>query len=569
MATKHSSPSPQIPVRIKGHTKCPYHKDNEVVLLCQDCGILICTTCSITTHKIHIDSFCEISKITNEQKNTLLDFMNETENIEIPKLKNEIQSARNEISTSESNYKKLSVNIKKQRDQCKLDLDKITEDYLAICNKMEKGTTDLLQIHITNLEDRLDTLVKLSSECKQTLQTGTAVLVYDSVSEIKDMDLDIPQTPNIDMTEFTPDNNRQRHLEQAMGKMKTPTDHFKVGLAPSGHSKEGPVVRPKLSKSTETGQASTGEVLYKLCDSPTVISQFSYPDGITSICPTSNGRAWLCDCKTNTVKLINNKGNFFSNKPKVIQKIQHNSNIDDISLDPTTGRLWFCCFNEGTIYEVSTSTTPVTRFTTEGYPQSLCVTREVTRFTTEGDPDSLCVTREGLVVVGTAGTQGYKVVMYTADGQVLHTSTVEGSGEGAVLSITQCGVTGNIAIVSSKLISGDGSHPNNYRNHITVYNPTLQPLVHYRGEGIQAREAVTPDKFGPVTVIYDSKGNIVITDYTRNTVELISGAGKYIKTLHTNKGQGQVGIQKDDVLWSCLELDTGEWGLKLLKYYSD
>ncbi|XP_021379560.1 uncharacterized protein LOC110467021 [Mizuhopecten yessoensis] len=551
MATKHSSPSPQVPVRIKGHTKCLYHKDNEVVLLCQDCGLLICTTCSITTHKTHIDSFCEISKITNEQKNTLLDFMNETENIEIPKLKNEIQSARNEISTSESNYKKLSVNIKKQRDQCKLDLDKITEDHLAICNKMEKGTTDLLRIHITNLEDRLDTLVKLSSECKQTLQTGTAVLVYDSVSEIQDMDLDIPQAPYIDMTEFTPDNNRQRHLEQAMGKMKTPTDHFKAGSAPSGHSEQGPVVRPKLSKSTETGQASTGAVLYTLCDSPTVISQFSYPGGISSICPTSNGRAWLCHYKTNTVKLINNKGNFFSNKPKVIQKIQHNSNITDISLDPTTGRLWFCCKAERSICEVSTSSTPVTRFTTEG------------------DPNSLCVTREGRVVVGTGGRQGYKVVMYTADGQVLHTATVEGSGTGSVLSIAQCGVTGNIAIVSSKLISGDSSDPNNYRRHITVYNPTLQFLVHYRGEGIQAREAITPDKFDPVTVVYDSKGNIVIADYRRNTIELISGAGKYIKTLHTNKGQGQVGIQKDDVLWSCLELDTGEWGLKLLKYYSD
>ncbi|XP_021379542.1 uncharacterized protein LOC110467009 [Mizuhopecten yessoensis] len=551
MATKHSSPSPQIPVRIKGHTKCPYHKDNEVVLLCQDCGILICTTCSITTHKIHIDSFCEISKITNEQKNTLLDFMNETENIEIPKLKNEIQSARNEISTSESNYKKLSVNIKKQRDQCKLDLDKITEDYLAICNKMEKGTTDLLQIHITNLEDRLDTLVKLSSECKQTLQTGTAVLVYDSVSEIKDMDLDIRQTPIIDMTELTPDNDRQSHLEQAMGKMKTPTDNLQAGSAPSGHSKQGPVGRPKQSKSTETGQASTGAVLYKLCDSPTVISQFLYPDPITSICPTSDGRAWLCNYKTNTVKLINNKGNFFSNKPKVIQKIQHNSNIRHISLDPTTGRLWFCCLDERTIYEVSTSSTPVTRFTTEGYPVSLCVTRE------------------GRVLVGTWGRQGYKGVMYTADGNVLHTSTLEGSGEGAVQSITQCGVTGNIAIVSSKLISGDYSDHNNYRHHIIVYNGTLQSLVHYRGEGIQAREAITPDMLDPVTVVYDSKGNIVIADYRRNTIELISGAGKYIKTLHTNKGQGQVGIQKDDVLWSRLKLDTGEKGLKLLKYYSD
>ncbi|XP_021348198.1 uncharacterized protein LOC110447080 [Mizuhopecten yessoensis] len=540
----------QYPIRQKGIEKCPSHRENSLVFLCGNCKTLICTTCSITEHKEHINSFVEIKKVAENQKHVLQEFITDTD-VKIPKLKGEITSARTNISQYHQKYRQISADIKNQRDSSKLELETIAKNYLETCDKLDKETTDHLQTHITNLEDRLDTLVKLSSECKQTLQTGTAVLVYDSVSEIVDMDLDIPQTPNIDMTEFTPGKDRQSHLELAMGKMKTPTDHFQVGSTPSGHSKQGPVVRPKQSKSTETGQASTGAVLYKLCDSPTVISQFLYQNDINSICPTSDGRAWLCCFKTNTVKLINHKGNFFSNKPKVIQNIQHNSNITDISLDPTTGRLWFCCLDERTIYEVSTSSTPVTRFTTEGYPVSLCVTRE------------------GRVLVGTWGRQGYKVVMHTADGQVLHTATVEGSGEGAVQSITQCGVTGNIAIVSSKLISRDGSERDNYRRHIIVYNPTLQPLVHYGGEGIPAREAVTPDKFDPLTVVYDSKGNIVIADWTRGTIELISGAGKYIKTLHTNKGQGKIGIQKDDVLWSRLVLDTGERGLKLLKYYSD
>ncbi|XP_021361572.1 uncharacterized protein LOC110455650 isoform X2 [Mizuhopecten yessoensis] len=536
----------QYPIRQRGHDKCPSHRENNLVFLCKGCKTLICSACIMTSHKEHIDSCIEIAKIAKEQRQELQDFVNDTDGMKIPKFKEEIKSARQELSICIPKYKLVSEDIKKQRDKCKLALDKITEDHLAICDKMEKASTDLLQTYITNLEDRLDNLVKLSSECKQTLQTGTAVRMYDSVLEVQDMDLDIPQTPNIDMTEFTPGNNRQSHLEQAMGKMKTPTDHLQAGSAPSGHSTHGPGVRPKQSKSTETGQASTGSVLYKLCDSPIVISKFSYPDRITSICSTPDGCAWLCDFETNTVKLINNKG-------QVIQKIHHTSDIRDISLDPTTGRLWFCCRVERTIWEVSTTSTPVTRFTTEG------------------NPNSLFVTREGLVVVGTRGTERYGVVMYTADGRVLHTDTVVGSGEGLVRSITQCGVTGNIALVSGKLISGDSSDPNNYRRHIIVYNPTLQPLVHYQGEGIQAQKAVTPDKFVPATVVYDSKGNIVIADWKRNTLELISGTGKYIKTLHTNKGRRQrsVGIQKDDVLWSYLVLDTGKPGFKLLKYYSD
>ncbi|XP_033745743.1 uncharacterized protein LOC117331251 [Pecten maximus] len=430
------------------------------------------------------------------------------------------------MSSYKPQYENLRKKIIDNNNQCKLELDKITDDYIKFCDKMEVAAMDLIQTHITNLEERLDTLKQLSSEYKQNLQTGTAVLVYDSVSEIREMDSDIPPTPDIDMAEFTPGMDRLSHLKQALGNLKLPTDHLQAGLATGGHSDQCPVVRPK--QSTGSGQASTGEVWYKLRDRPTVMSQFTYPDTITSICPTSDGRAWLCYYYTHTVKLINNQG-------RVIQTIQHKRNIWDISLDPNTGRLWFCCWEERSICEVSTSSKPVIRFTTESRPYSLCVTRE------------------GRVVVGTQGRQGYKVVMYTVDGRVLHTHIVEG----LVRSITQCGVTGNIAVVV------DGKR-------ISVYNKTLQPLVHYRGEGIQTWGSVTPVDFGPCTVVYDRKGNIVIADTTRKTIELISGSGKYIKTLHTNKGyQGVVGIQKGDVLWSYLVLDTGKWGFKLLKYYSD
>ncbi|XP_033760533.1 uncharacterized protein LOC117342476 [Pecten maximus] len=523
----------QYHFRPKGQLKCEVHKQNDVIFLCQDCKMLICSKCSITLHKHHIDSFLEISDIKTRHNQILQDFVNETENVNIPKLNQEIISSRTKKSSCKPMYDKLRKNIIDNTTKCKLELDKITEDYIALCDKMEVAAMDLIQTHITDLESRLKTLRDLSSEYKQTLQTGTSVLVYDSVTEIREMDPDIPPTPNIDMAQFTPGMDRLSHLKQAIGNLKLPTDHLQVGSATSGHSDQRPVVRP--NQSTDAGQASTGEVRYKLRDRPTVMSHFSYPDTISSICPTSDGRAWLCDC-TNKVNLIDNQG-------QVIQTIRHNSKIEDISLDPTTGRLWFCCYRDKTICKVSTPSTPVIRFTTED------------------EPFSLCVTREGRVVVGTwDDRQGHKVGVYTVDGQVLHTAIVEG----AVPSISRCGVTGNIAVVVG------------YKR-IIVYNSTLQLLVNYRregiqarGEGIQVRGSVTPDEFGPCTVVYDSKGNIVIVDRTRNTIELISGAGKYIKTLHTNKGrQGVVGIQKGDVLWSHLVLDTGEPGLKLLKYYSD
>ncbi|XP_033729488.1 uncharacterized protein LOC117318635 [Pecten maximus] len=496
----------QRPIRPKGQVKCDVHKQNEVVLLCQDCKMLICVKCSITIHKHHVNSFLEICDIKTRHNQILQDFVNETENVNIPKLNQEIISSRTKKTSCKPMYDKLRKNIIDNTKKCKLELDKITEDYIALCDKMEVAAMDLIQTHITDLESRLKTLRELSSEYKQTLQTGTGVLVYDSVTEIREMDPDIPSTPNIDMAQFTPCIDRLSHLKQALGNLKLTTDHLQAGSATSGHSDQRPVVRPK--QSTQAGQASTGDV---------------------------DGRAWLCYWGSNTVNLINNQG-------QVIQTVRQSSNIQDISLDPTTGRLWFCCWDK-TICEVSTSHKPVTRFTTED------------------DPLSLCVTREGRVVVGSWGIgQGHKVLVYTVDGQVLHTAI----GNGEVWSITQCGVTGNIAVVVD-------------RKRISVYNSTLQSLVNYQGEGIQAqvkgiqvRGSVTLDEFSPYTVVYDSKGNIVIADGTRDTIELISGAGEYIKTLHTNKGdQRPVGIQKGDVLWSYLVLDTGGPGLKLLKYYSD
>ncbi|XP_033755896.1 uncharacterized protein LOC117338643 [Pecten maximus] len=533
----------QYPIRIKGTSTCPTHKDNDVVFLCQDCKMLICTTCSITSHKSHIDSFLELSRIKTQHQNILQDFVNDTDNVKIPKLNQEISSTRTELSQCKPKYGKLREKIKEENEKCKLQLDKITEEYTAICEKMELASADLFQTRITNLEERLDTLRKLSSECKQTLQIGTAVLMYDSVSEIQEMELDIPQATIINMTEFTPGQDRQNLLKQAMGNMEVPNNLSFAGLTTGGQSDQNQAVRPK--KSTETDQASTAAVQSTFLECPEVVSKFSYPQSIKSICPTSDGRAWFCNRFNSTLTLINNKR-------QVIQKITGTNRIDDISLHPTSGLLWFCGVESEAIFAISVSNEHVPMFNTS-----------------EGLPTSLCVTKQGQIVVGIGCSQGYKVEMYTIDGRVLYSAIEQGPVPGIVVSIAQCSVTGNIAVVGIKDAAGDSSDSEDRMPHVIVYDPKLQPLFHYRGEGIQSADgSVTPDKFDPATVVYDSKGNILVNERTRNTIELISGTGKHIRTLLTNKGTvGAIGIQKDDVLWSHLRI--GKWGVKLLKYYCD
>lgn len=497
--------------------------------------MLICTTCSITIHKSHIDTFVELSRIKVQHTAFLQDFVNETDNVNIPKLNQLIISEQNELSQCKPKYGKLREKIKEENEECKLQLDRIAEEHLALCDRMEIASTQLIQTRITDMEERMETLKKLSSESKQTLQAGSAVLVYDSVSEIQEMELDIPQARDKGIAEFTPGNDRRSLLKQATGSMTVPDELFLITTATHSISNKGFVVKTK--RPTYTDQISTETVGYRLHDKPEVISKFVYPDTMTTICPTTDGCAWLCDRFNGNVVLVNNKG-------KVMQKIERtDKRIDDISLHPTTGRLWSCGVGSETIYEISASNNLVPMFNTSG-----------------GLPTSICLTKEGRVVVGVGCEKGYKIEMYTVDGRVLHTVLDGVSGPGLVVSIAHCPVTGNVAIV------GNNDYKDN-KLYITVHDPTLQQLFTYHGERMQSPDESTV-AFDPVTVVYDSKGNIVVNDRSRKTIELVSGEGKHIKTLVTNKGAvGEIGIQKDDVLWSHLKI--GKWGVKLFKYYCD
>ncbi|XP_033729375.1 uncharacterized protein LOC117318506 [Pecten maximus] len=578
----------QHPPRKKGDTECPIHEGNEVVLLCQDCDILICLICQTTAHEMH--NVSEMSTMISQHQNKLRDIIDITEKVKIPNHTSEIKSAREELSRHQGHYKTLRKNIQERRDLCKKELDNITADHMSICDTMELAATDLIQTHITNLEKRLDTLRKLPSECKQTLQTGSAVLLYDSVSESREMGSDIPPTPTIDLTEFTPCKDRQSHLKQAMGVVTIDIEHLKTESATD--SIKDPDIREKqlreqsriedkppteeqmsnidMSKVTPgiddinssrpnvpsaepliteedrmDKKPSTGTAIYDLLDSPNIINQIPYKNDVTTICPTSDGGAWLNNYKSTKIHQINNKGD-------VIQQIEYDTYITDISLNPRTGRVWYCGYDE-TVGEISASNKIVRSFATKGIPYSLCVAIG------------------NRLLVGTLGGKGSDIVMYTNNGEVLRRISLEELKQKTVLCITECSVTGNIAVAVGESVARGSS--------VVVYNSEFQPLFRYRGEGRQLQRAPDPsnpypdvyhNKFNPYTVLYDSKGNIAVVDRRRDTIELLSGGGKYIKTLHTNKrGQGAIGIQKGDVLWLESVLDSGELGIKLLSYYRE
>ncbi|XP_033755046.1 uncharacterized protein LOC117337994 [Pecten maximus] len=188
------------------------------------------------------------------------------------------------------------------------------------------------------------------------------------------------------------------------------------------------------------------------------------------------------------------------------------------------------------------------------------------RFKTDDEPFYLCVSKEGNVVVGSE----CKVTVYDGEGLVLHQTTRDVSGVVSPASIAQCPVTGNIAIVNGEPTGSDTENISSWRSHVVVFDKTLGVKFQYRGEGIQNQEAAPTDSFGPNSISYDSFGNLVIADYKTYTVELINGSGQFLKTLHRNSlEQGSIGIGIGNVLWTELELDSGNWMIQLMKYYKE
>lgn len=191
-------PQGQIVVRPKGSSKCVIHKDNEVIFICQECEQLICTTCTITTHKTHINTFVELSQDAKQKKENMLNFLNDIENCKLPQLESDIQAAKEDLEEIDQNFQVLSANMKEHGDHCRQELEKVIQEWDSNCDTLLVENKELLQNHLTKLQERYKHLVQLSTELKQTLQSGTAVLIYDSASKIQNYDSDNPRLPNID-----------------------------------------------------------------------------------------------------------------------------------------------------------------------------------------------------------------------------------------------------------------------------------------------------------------------------------------------------------------------------------
>ncbi|XP_033754696.1 uncharacterized protein LOC117337707 [Pecten maximus] len=243
----------------------------------------------------------------------------------------------------------------------------------------------------------------------------------------------------------------------------------------------------------------------------------------SSLCPTPFG-TWLSEAESKVLLLVDFQG-------QIIQKVKHSCDITDISVSPKTHNVWFCCAGNRTIYEYSSSSAHGPMFETESCPACLCVTKDEQIVVWTKDPDFL---HERVFIFTTAG----KVVFSTCpmDQEAWPVRTP--------FTITQCSVTGNLA-----LLCRGSTNDEDACGKINVYNQELIFQFSFSGDG----EATGQPSFVPWSVVYDSKGNLVVGDEQGNKIHLVNGTGNYTRTLRFGvlTDNLALGIQSDDVLWLC------------------
>lgn len=351
--------------------------------------------------------------------------------------------------------------------------------------------------------------------------------MYDETSNISDDMSLLLSKPALCTVDFRPCQLIIDQMRKNFGDLKISATPTKSDISTTFQDNE----ENHLTTSAISRKTPQDDIL----DSPIVQLRFESPVECTSISPGPSG-VWLTDDESKELLLVDVEG-------RTKQKIKHTGNIISIALSSSSGNVWFCCAYDSVIYEVPT---------VEKKP--------VKRFMTHHPPNAICITKEGRVVV----RSGINITLYTTTGEVMTTTSVSKELQGNVIvitgSISQCQVTSNIAITYVWKSKED-----TFCGVLHVYNKDL--LLQFVYEGTECDR--------PYQAVYDSRGNLVVTTHN-DTVQLVSGSGHYIRTLHMEETNviECIGTWMDGVLWISILSEKKKMFarntksvIKTIKYY--
>ncbi|XP_021364415.1 tripartite motif-containing protein 2-like [Mizuhopecten yessoensis] len=271
----------QIAVRGQGHTTCVHHKGNTLDWFCEKCHECICANCISTLHKGH--GIVPLSEITPHNKRKVQTFINETENKELIQIQQEINSAQESLEKHLSHFKDVSEEVKNQGMKLTEHVDVLIDETLSQLKHLEDENTQLLTSYKTELEKKLAELKDQLTHCKETLQNGTDIQVFDVTSRLH-TDITLPRRPVLGTAKFSQSKHPNEALTSALGKMTLTSsgrtdDHVNAKVGTSAGSSDQQLTRPSAKLASPRPKIQ-------------VLSEWDYPCDIIKICPASDDGVW-------------------------------------------------------------------------------------------------------------------------------------------------------------------------------------------------------------------------------------------------------------------------------------
>ncbi|XP_069139458.1 uncharacterized protein [Argopecten irradians] len=206
------------PIRSTRQTNCMYHRGNILDWYCKKCDTIICAMCASDTHNGDGHSNILLKLATPENKSKIKAFVDESEEIGSDDVQIEIDSTQSDTRKHLELIKSLEIEVKEQGRKMKEDVDGLVDQKLSQLRLLAEENTLILTKYTHEREIKLEERKQRIAAFKETLQTGTDIQVFDTLTEIN-TNMTLPETPILRIANFFPNQNRKENLEQAFGKL--------------------------------------------------------------------------------------------------------------------------------------------------------------------------------------------------------------------------------------------------------------------------------------------------------------------------------------------------------------
>lgn len=466
-------------------SSCIFHNSEVVIMYCKTCDQLICQDCILGDHKTHdCNKTSDIVKVKEESLSKTLEKFKEER---IPLIKTGLEKIKKLKGENATDREKTRNGIKERLDDLVSGLQKVADRLTAENDTITQKNDEYLDQTETEFTDALQYLENLCEDFKEVMQTGSDLEKIAAELEAA-IRLDLVKTADYDVhisiPKFYKSEIDKSNLQSAFGFVDTGIEESSEDYDEAKKRKDA-----ALQKNTS---CTVNDVGVK------IISEFNHKSkNVFSMCPISNDSV-----------LLHCEGDYENAAVSLDGTVEQTMTLDFIANDFVINSDTIFMVSDGKIYLMTLDGEKKGEISTSPLiPICLCLAHDGDILVTMADELSFKISYKSRRLVRKMTTSGDKVKTYEYDGL-------------------------------SRLFMCPTGIDENTNGDICVTDSTSktegQLLILEHGGGLKTtyRGEVDGQKFKPLRVKCDTKGNIIISD-SYKLIHLLNSNGKLVRHLMT------------------------------------